>query len=146
MQQQATTTDAPRYFFNDLAEANGLVPGSAAVQVLHSAAVSPASGCPGLPAADVELYRLVGTQRVPKFNAPAEAGARTPPAAPTARQSRASAAPRRAARSLSGAAPRARALAAHRRLPLALHALYSWGGSNAKIELFCKALVVCVIY
>ena len=63
--------DPPLYFFNDLAEANGLAPGSADLAVLSSKSVAPATGCPALPAANVELFKLVGTQRVPKFNAPA---------------------------------------------------------------------------
>ena len=65
----AAAVDPPRYFFNDLAEANGAQPGDAVV--VGSSSVPPATGCPHLPAAQVELYRLEGTQRVPKFNEPA---------------------------------------------------------------------------
>jgi hypothetical protein len=61
--------DPPRYFFNDLAEANGAQPGDAVV--VGSSSVPPEVGCPRLPASEVELYRLEGTQRVPKFNEPA---------------------------------------------------------------------------
>ena len=57
-------TSPPTYFFNDLAEANGAEPGS--VRVVSSTAVPAAQACPALPAAEVEVYRLTGEQRIAK--------------------------------------------------------------------------------
>ena len=57
-----------RYFFNDIAEANGAVAGS--VRVLSTAQIPSVEACPSLPSADIEVHRIIGEQRIAKFGAP----------------------------------------------------------------------------
>ena len=56
-----------RYFFNDIAEANGAVAGS--VRVHSTAQIPAAEACPALPSSDIEVHRIVGEQRIAKFGA-----------------------------------------------------------------------------